>query len=659
MVAKIQSSNLYADERLDGLLQISWLAQLNRVQLAKLAPDIAIQHLTADDVIGHTGGQAVYLVVTGELEVQAAGGHALLVAGPGEVLGETELIPAPRADWSARALGPAVVARMPRDRFESLLAEHPHLVQQFQTTILMRNAALGQELARTRELLATYAQELWRGIPDPVAILPGTPAVAALRETAATLPRVATPPPPPLRLRSLGALGGVLLGAAIALWPGAGGRPDPVHITAGLLVAAAVNWLLGVVPDYVVALGVAVATILVGLAKPDLALAGFSSSNWFLLLAVWVLGAAVSKSGLLYRLALFMLIKLPATFGGQALALMMAGLLMTPLLPNVQSRLVMVAPLTKELVETLRLKPGSRAISGLALATLTGFGLLYFLFLNGSTLPLLAWSLLPPDVQQRVTWTFWLLAALPLGAVVFGGSYWLIRRAYSPEVPPTISRELVAVQLRILGPMGRTELITAAVLTLTLLGFVFSTYLRYDPAWLAIIGMLVLVSAGIVDREALRRNVDWGFLLFFGAVMSFAGVVRSGGIDRSLEATVAPLFTGSHGSPFAFVTAVALVTFGVRLFVPAVQSVPLLLITLVPISRALGYSPFVSSLIVLAVATNFVIPQQNPFYMALHAGLDQAFSHSSTRRFAMAHTLLMWLGILVSVPLWQALGLLP
>jgi di/tricarboxylate transporter len=59
-------------------------------------------------------------------------------------------------------------------------------------------------------------------------------------------------------------------------------------------------------PDGVSALLLGCVWVLGGITSPTLAFSGFSSSSWVLLVSVLIIGAAIASSGLLYRMALWM-----------------------------------------------------------------------------------------------------------------------------------------------------------------------------------------------------------------------------------------------------------------------------------------------------------------------------------------------------------------
>lgn len=158
-------------------------------------------------------------------------------------------------------------------------------------------------------------------------------------------------------------LGGwlALAGLAAAMWQESAWRA-PL-----LLGAALLAWALDVLPDFVVGLGLIVAWNLSRAGPAAASLSGFASPAWFLVIGVLALGAGIARSGVLQRLVLRLLVVFPSTFGGYVFALLLGGLLLTPLVPSNITRCGLVAPLALALAEAVgypeRSRPASASVS--------------------------------------------------------------------------------------------------------------------------------------------------------------------------------------------------------------------------------------------------------------------------------------------------------
>src|SRR4029077_4427322 len=203
----------------------------------------------------------------------------------------------------------------------------------------------------------------------------------------------------------------LVAGAALTLidaWPGASLQSRFVL----LLLAAIMAMLSRRVPDFVVGLGLVAAWILLGVARPPEALAGFASKEWLFVVAVYGLAAATARSGLLYRIGLLLVRRVPHGLPQQAATLLLSGLVLTPLIPSATGRASLVLPLARALAEALRIPERSGAAAFLGLAAGIGAGRFMFVALSGSGTCLLAWGLLPEASRVRVGWIQWLVAAL-------------------------------------------------------------------------------------------------------------------------------------------------------------------------------------------------------------------------------------------------------
>jgi di/tricarboxylate transporter len=112
------------------------------------------------------------------------------------------------------------------------------------------------------------------------------------------------------------------------------------------MLGGAIGWLLEPVPDFAIALGMAAAWGVAGLAPPSLVFGGFATSAWVTALAALGHTSAMAASGLLFRVALMLLRVFPPTHRGQVVALLAGGVVLTPWVP-VFGRVATVAPVAR------------------------------------------------------------------------------------------------------------------------------------------------------------------------------------------------------------------------------------------------------------------------------------------------------------------------
>ena len=455
-------------------------------------------------------------------------------------------------------------------------------------------------------------------------------------------------------------------GVGIALALGIGFSPPLGELnTAGmhmlaLLAWAVVFWVFDVLPDYVVGIGLIVGWILFAIVPPEVAVSGFTASPFFLIIGVLGMTASLQSSGLLFRLALYILRSFPLTYRGQTLGLGLSGTGITTCIPDTTSGTAIAGPIILALSDSLGYTRRSNGSAGLAMAALLGFGQMSPFFLTGAAENLLAWGLLPEAARAQITWGGWFLAALPLALVTFTLAFIAIQFFFPPEFQPTVSRGLIDTQIEALGPPSRAEIINALVVFGAMLGWISAPYHSVDVAWVAMLGLLLLLATNLLDRTAFRSGINWDFLFYLGAVLSLTSVVRQLGIDTWVIRLLTPLLEPLVANSTQFLLVMTVAIFAARFVLPSFPLVSLLTMTIVPIAATAGISPLPLLLVICTSVAVWFLPYQSTCYLALYFGTkEKAFSHSQVRLLAWSFGVIYWLAIAAAIPYWRWLKLVP
>ena len=255
-------------------------------------------------------------------------------------------------------------------------------------------------------------------------------------------------------------------------------------------------------------------------------------------------------------------------------------------------------------------------------------------------------------------WIQWLVAALPLGAFLAAGALVLLFVLLRPGPVAAPPRERIGLQVALLGPPSRREVAVGLILALTVAGWILAPWLHLDLASVALLGLLGAAAVGSFDTPALQA-LDWGMLLFFGAVLGLGRLAASLGLDAEAGALIQRALGDSRPGPLGLVLAVALVSFVVRLALEQDLTVLLVSLTLIPVATAAGVQPWAVTIALLATSVVWFLPFQTSSYMvARSASEDRLFSHEQARRFALAYAALTLLGLSLAVPYWRLIGIL-
>jgi anion transporter len=459
--------------------------------------------------------------------------------------------------------------------------------------------------------------------------------------------------------RWLGGVGG--LGVWAYLWFG---QPD-IGLDAngnkllGLLSLTLIYWIFWVLPDYAVALIFGLGLILTRLASPDAVMGGFASTTWFMTLGVLGIGAAITGSGLFYRLSLHLVRYFPLSYYWQIVATGIMGVLVMALIPQQTARTSITSQMLMNLADSLGYKTPSKASTGLFAASFLGLGQLGFLFLTGSTTSLIAWGLLPADVRAQFTWGYWFVAALPPTMIVIAILLVCIVVLYRPEVQPIISFKMVQTQLDVLGPLSHKEWIGLGVLCFTVTGWLTTSYHGVDSAWIALIAFTVLVTTGVLDPGAIRRTIDWELLIYMGVTLSIPGLLTRAGLDQWLVGLISPVIYPFLDNPALVFIAIAVLTYLLKLFFTSFLTVVTLSVALIPLSVDFGMSPWIIAMIILMASEVWFFPFQVDWHtLAFSTSEKKGFSYPLMCRVNPFYAIAYIIALIAAIPYWRYLGLM-
>jgi anion transporter len=456
---------------------------------------------------------------------------------------------------------------------------------------------------------------------------------------------------------------GGILGLAVwsYLWfwtPDIGLDPGATKLL-GLLSLTLIYWVFWVFPDYGVALIFALGLILTRLGRPEVVLGGFASTTWFMTLGVLALGAAITSSGLFYRLSLQLVRFFPLNYYWQIVALGFMGMVVMALIPQQSARTAIISQMLVNLSESLGYKNPSKASTGLFVASFLGLGQLGFLFLTGSTTSLIAWGLLPPDVREQFTWGYWFLAALPPTLIVVAIILCSTMFLYRPESKPQVSYKMVQNQLDVLGPLSQKEWITLGVLCFTVVGWLTISYHGIDGAWISLISLCVLINTGVLGWGMLKKGIDWELLIYMGATLSIPILLTQAKIDEWLVGLASPVILPFLDYPALSFIIIALIAYAVKLVFTSFLTVVTLTVALLPLSVDLGISPWIMAMIILVGSEVWFFTFQVDWHTLAYSTTEgKGFSYPLMYRINPFYALAYIVALIAAIPYWRYLGLM-
>src|SRR5712692_7445216 len=434
--------------------------------------------------------------------------------------------------------------------------------------------------------------------------------------------------------------------------------PRPAQYVVAITAFTVLLWAFQVMNNGVASVLMMALMILAGIRVP-LALGGFASPQFWILLCVLFCGFAMQRTGLARRLAYYILSLFPATYRGILSAFFVIGLVLALGIPSMTVRTAIIVPIAWALVQSLELAPRSRGaalimISSIEMAVVPGCAFLYG-SLNGPVVDSLFQS-----KQLALSWlSYAQVLAFPtlLLCVLLIAVNPLVLR---PDSRLEVSSAFAKRELRALGAIKRDELITAAVVLVSI-AYWATDRIHHLPGFLiGMLGLAVFTMIGIVGDKDIGSGVSWTLMLFLGGIFSLANVVQEYKMTDLLTGYAVPVVKQLTSRPVAFFLVMAAAMLLLKFVDPSgFIAISVLFLPIVDVASTAGIRPLLVVEPLLLASVPFWVSYQN-IWIAMGEGITegQAFSAGQRARLASAYALIAATTLLIAVGYWKLIGVL-
>lgn len=439
---------------------------------------------------------------------------------------------------------------------------------------------------------------------------------------------------------------------------------DPaITIFLCVLATTVTLWFFRLFPSYIPAIFFLLATLSLGLSPPEVILHGFATQTFIILISAFTLGAAILRTGLGHRVMLLFFSKFSTSYLKSNFALFVAGALLTPLMPSRFARAEIAAPMYVEASHLLRFKKGSSATTQLALALFYGITLFSSVFLSGSLLNYMVLALLPEYMLVQFSWLLWIQAATVYGGIVFlgylGGTLYYRKEAQKV----TINKARLSDQLKVLGPATSEQRLVILAIFIFLIGILTTSFHKIETAWIAFFVMFFILLFGVLSTKEFRANIDWTFLILIATTIGISSAMTHLHVDEFLLDAFKNLMGDYRMGGVQLIAFSAFVTLIIRLLLPMGPAAIVAGTLTIPLALSHDVHPWVIAFTVLVMIDVWFLKYQSTSYILMrkHAQLDQSLLYDETyfRRFNLFMNGVKVLGLMASIPLWKALGMMP
>ncbi|MBF0412202.1 MAG: anion permease [Desulfamplus sp.] len=430
-----------------------------------------------------------------------------------------------------------------------------------------------------------------------------------------------------------------------------------------IITSAVFMWIFNIVPAFAPPLFVVLMAILLDIVPPSVAVSGFASGSFFMLLSVFGVGAVMVVSGLTFRISLLILNLVPSSSFWYSVSLFFSGFILTPVVPSQGARTAIISPFLVDLMGASEPREKDMLGAHFVNCTLGGVGLMASVFLTGKPANLIVLGMFDYQTQFAFQWLNWLFAASFTGIlmfIMFFAISWLVfKNSRNFRIP----RNIISKQLKVLGPTSSLERGALGAIAILVIGILFTSVHKVDIPWMSFSILTVLILFGFIGNNEIRSQIDWTTLIFVGAIIAWLPVMSQTGLDKLVADNLGWLGDYMKTSLPMFIGMLCLLIVIVRLVLPEPITVILFVTALFPLANSAGISPWIVGFIILTMAEAYIFSYQCGYFIQLKEillfnGLDSVYDEPRIIVFNVLMIIGRVLAIYASIPFWRYMNII-
>ena len=408
-------------------------------------------------------------------------------------------------------------------------------------------------------------------------------------------------------------------------------------------------------PDWTAVLATMVLIVALKVGKVGDVTAQFASSTVWLCIGVFIMSIGVNNSGIMKRLALWILTKFPGTYAGQVTAMMLVGVITTPIIPSSSAKSSMMAPVINQTVEACGIEKNSKQALGLWFANFMGTNQLGMGFVSGSVYV----ALMLGFIGESISWGTWFSQAVVWYVACIILTYLFCRIVCKPTTEDKAgSVEFIKEQYAALGKMSLKEKQGVIIVGIALVLWLTQKVHGIDAGMIAILADVAFVACGLITPPEVGAKGMWTITLFVGGVLSIAGLMSSLGVSTWIATILGPVLAPIMSSPYIFIPCLVLLTYVLRLVIVSQSCCMAVMVAIFgPLLPEYGISMFVLVFVSWVSGTCWNTSYQNPATTGLISMASGALDYSTAQKGSLVYCVINLIAMLASVPLWQMMGL--
>ncbi|MGX7654506.1 SLC13 family permease [Shewanella putrefaciens] len=350
--------------------------------------------------------------------------------------------------------------------------------------------------------------------------------------------------------------------------------PTIFSYSAGVVLVTLMFWSTGFFPPFMAGLIFFALATIFNLIEPSLLFSGFGSTAVWLIISGFVIGSAISESGLSRRMASLLSPMLTSRYLYLIAGLVLSAVLLGFVMPSSVGRAVVLVPIGMALAEQVGFERGSNGRMGIATALALSCNMPSFAVLP-SNIP----NMILAGSSERLFninfgYTEYLLLHFPILGLL---KSILIITLVVYFFPAHIDKKWLSKEKENETYDLAMQRKVAVLLSITLLFWVTDTLHGINPAWvgLATAIILLLPKWGVLEPKRFNSAVDFATVIFVAAALGLGTLVNHSGLGTALGQVFSewlPLQQGESFLNFMSLSLISTLT-GLVATVPGVPTV--------------------------------------------------------------------------------------
>lgn len=412
------------------------------------------------------------------------------------------------------------------------------------------------------------------------------------------------------------------------------------------------------IPTYLSCIAGLVIAIFVRCASFAEAFGSFASSTSILLIGAFGMATALSNSGLLNRLALYVMKLFPGTYKGQIWAVSIASIVIAPTIPSTTAKCSVLIPVVNTICDEMGYEPHSKGAVGLISVCNTITNCCGVVFMTGG---IVAASMLAL-YTGAFTWVSYLAFTVVWGVVLFLGTVFFHLFYYDPDRGVAraeikkLDKTVIQSRIEALGKMSRKEIGALIVLLVTIVLWITEKQHGIPTAVVALAAWVTLACFGLFTvPEFNSGKMMWTVWAMVAAILGFIGLLSATGVSAWVGNMVAPVVSAISGSPALIIIGCAILS---SLLMMGLVNYLIFAAIAVPLLAAAPMDPICILFPICMSGMIFVLPPQNVCVLAVEGLSGGRIAFKDIRPSAIAYVVTNLAALIVSIPWWKILGYL-